>query len=241
MSATSGKGNAQIDRRDLLARLPIFSTLSERDLDHLVGLTTTKRLAPREELCHKGDEGAQLYGVMTGRLKAVGTSLDGKEIVFSFIDPGETVGEIALLDEGMRSATVVAVESSELFALHRRELFGFLERNPKAAIKLAQGVAAHVRRLSESVEDTVFLGLPSRLAKKLLALAESYGKQTGNGVEIEMNLPQQALGELVGTTRESINKQLKLWAEQALVNFERGRVTLLDREQLELIADELDD
>ena len=231
----------KVDRRAILGELPIFSALSEQDLDHLVGLTTTKKLANREELCHKGDEGAQLYGLMSGRLKAVGTSLEGKEVVFGFIDPGETVGEIALLDEGQRSATVVAVEASELLVLHRRELFAYLESNPKTAIALAQGLARQVRRLSESIEDTVFLGLPSRLAKKLLALAETYGVPDENGTAIDLKLPQQVLGDLVATSRESINKQLKAWGEDGLVRFERGRVTLLDSERLELIADDLED
>ena len=101
--------------------------------------------------------------------------------------------QISILDSQPRSASVEAVEDSLLLSLHRRDLLPFLERNPKAALKLAGVLATHVRRLSELVEDTVFLGLPSRLAKKLLSLAQRYGKETPEGVLIDLKLPQHEL------------------------------------------------
>ena len=89
-------------------------------------------------------------------------------------------------------------------------------------------LATRIRRLSELMEDTVFLGLPSRLAKKLLSLARRYGKATPEGLRIELKLPQHELGELVGTSRESINKQLRQWGEEGIVQFASGYVTIQD-------------
>jgi CRP-like cAMP-binding protein len=173
---------------------------------------------------------------MEGRLRVVGEGGDGREVVFNYMDPGDVIGEISLLDAQPRSASVEAVEESTLLALHRRDLLPFFERNPKAAMRLASVLAERLRRISELVEDTVFLGLPSRLAKKLLALAQRYGKETPQGLLIDLKLPQHELGELVGTSRESINKQLRQWGEEGLVHVEGGYVTLVDRSRLEDLA-----
>jgi CRP-like cAMP-binding protein len=225
-----------MDRRELVRRIPVFSGMSDRELELLVELTTVKRLERNAYLFHKGEPGHQVYAVMEGRLKAAGRGRDGKEVVFRFMDPGEVIGEIAFLDAEPRSATVQAVEDSTLLTLHRRDLLPFLERNPKAAIKLASVLAQRIRSLSELVEDRVFLGLPPRLAKKLLALASRYGKEMEDGLRIDLKLPQHQLGELVGTSRESINKQLRRWSDEGVLHFAGGYVTIKDRARLEELA-----
>ncbi len=226
-----------LDRRVLLQKMPIFQDLSDVELDLLLDLTTTKRLRAKEVLFRKGDEGRQLYGIMSGRLKVTAAGDGGKELVFCFLDVGEVVGEIALLDSNPRSATIEATEACELLTLHRRDFFPFLEQHPRVAISLASVLAARVRRLSEAMEDTFFLTLPSRLAKKLLALGDRYGKEDEHGLHIELKLAQHELGELVGASRESVNKQLRSWVEERLVLFDRGYVTILDRgHRLEALA-----
>ena len=225
-----------MDRRALLRSLVLFQGLSDRELDMLLALTTTKKLKKRSVLFRKGDPGNALFALMEGRLKATGEGRDGKEVVFSFMDPGDVIGEIALLDQEPRSATVQAVEEATLLTLHRRDLLPFLDRNPRVAVKLAGVLATRIRRLSELMEDTVFLGLPSRLAKKLLSLSRRYGKATSEGLRIDLKLPQHELGELVGTSRESINKQLRQWSEEGVVQFAGGYVTIQDEARLEELA-----
>jgi len=217
-----------LDRRRLLANFSIFSSLDERALDALVRVTSTRRLAGGEVLFRKGDAGRQLYGVLSGRLKAVAAGGDGKEIVFNVCDPGEVIGEIALLDSNPRSASIVALEPSELLVLDRRDFLPFLEKHPRVAIQLAELLAARLRRLSESAEDGVLLALRARLAKKLVSLAQRYGRKMPEGVLIDLPLSQQELGEMVGTSRESINKQLRAWTEQGLLVMAKGKITLCD-------------
>ncbi len=229
-------GARPLDRRSILASVPLFADLGQRELDALLAATTTKRLAAREELYHKGDPGNQLYAVMSGRLKAAAAGAEGKEVVFSIMGPGEVIGEIALLDSKPRSATVEAMEPSELLTLHRRDFLPVLERHPRVALQLATVLAGRLRRLSELTEDTLFLTLPSRLAKKLLSLAAEYGKPDPEGVRIDVRLPQGELGEMVGTSRESINKLLRAWTAQGLVSVDRGFLVLRKRDALEALA-----
>ena len=231
-----GQAPHRVERRRLLSHVSLFSPLDEADLDELLKLTTTRRLGEGEILFRKGDPGRQLYGVLEGRLKIYSSGADGREVVFGLSDPGDVTGEIALLDSEPRSATVVALEPTELLTLDRRDFLPFLQRHPSVAIRLAEILAERLRRLSELAEDSVLLALRARLAKKLVALARSYGRETGEGTRIELKLSQQALGDMVGTSRESINKQLRAWTQQGLVKSQRGFITLCSPSELESLA-----
>lgn len=226
-----------MDPRELLESVSIFSSLSAREIDALIEITTTRRLGPKEVLFRKGDPGNQLYGVLSGRLKVLATGRAGRELVFGVMGPGDVIGEIAMMDSEPRSASVVALETSELLTLHRRELIPFLEQHPKVAIHLAGVLAGRVRRLSAYAEDSFFLPLPARMANTLLSLAQSYGHAAAGGAPIGIRLPQQDLADMVGTTRESVNKQLRAWEEDGLVELGRARVIVNDLEALEDIAE----
>ncbi len=222
-----------IDARTLLSGISLFEGFSPRELERLLALTTIKRLRPGQLLCRKGEPGVQVYGVLTGRLRVVSEGADGKEVILNVVGPGEVIGDIALIDTQPRSATVEAIEPSELVCLHRRDLLPFLHQNPKAAIRLAVGLARRVRALSAVVEDALLLAIPARLAKKLLALAQTYGKPVPGGTRIELRLPQHQLGEMIGATRESVNKTLRRWVEQGSISVDRGYVTIQDPAALE--------
>lgn len=225
-----------MDRRDLLRNVSIFSSLDERELDLLIQLTTTRKLKAKEVLCRKGDPGNQLFGILAGSLKVTAVGADGKDVVFGLMRSGEVLGEMALLDGEPRSATVVAVEATNLVTLHRRDFVPFLEKHPRAAIGLAAVLAARVRRLSERTEDRQSMPLPARIAKRLLALAQEHGKRPIAGGPVEIRLPQQDLADLVGTTRESVNKHLRVWEEAGIVTLGRGRVVLAQPTLLAEIA-----
>jgi CRP-like cAMP-binding protein len=235
-AVAGGDASAGDGRRKLLANVSIFKSLDERALDALVRVTSTRRLGASEVLFRKGEAGRQLYGVLSGRLKVKAAGADGREIVFNVCDPGEVLGEIALLDSNPRSATIEALEPSELLVLDRRDFLPFLERHPRVAIQLAELLAARLRRLTELAEDSVLLALRARLAKKLVSFAQRYGVKTPEGIRIDLPFSQQELGDMVGTSRESINKQLRAWAEQGLILVRKGRVTLCDAPGLEALA-----
>jgi CRP-like cAMP-binding protein len=225
-------------KRALLSSQELFRKLSERELDDLVQAVHVKRVAARQELCHKDDPGNQLYVIGEGLLKAQTTSAAGDDVVFSIMGPGEMFGELALFCGGRRTATVVAIQDSLLLLIDRRELFPFLRRHPDAAIKLLEVLALRVQNLTTRMEDSTFLNLPPRLGKRLLELAERYGKRTPEGLRIELKLNQTELGDLVSTTRESINKQLRAWSEEGVATMSGGLVTILDEEAMRRIVEE---
>ena len=223
-------------RRELLHRVPLFAGLAEERLQALATVATTRRLSAREELFHKGDPASQVYVVSTGRLKVYTTSSEGDEILFTILDEGEVIGELPLLTGGRRTASVAALEPSELLVLDRRDFLRYLREQPVVAIELMVVLAERLVRISEFAEDALFLSLPARLAKKLLLLCERYGDEAPEGIRIGLKLSQGELADLVGTTRESVNKQVRAWTEEGTVRMHRGEIVVLRPEALERLA-----
>jgi CRP/FNR family cyclic AMP-dependent transcriptional regulator len=144
---------------------------------------------------------------------------------------------VALLSESPRSATVRAIERCELLVLDRRDFLAFLKRSPDVAVRMLTVLVERLVRVSEFVEDVQFLNLPVRLAKKLMLFADRYGRDGEDGVvKIELKLSQEEWGDLVGTTRESINKQMRAWGDEGLIRIDAGYVTLLQPEAIERLA-----
>lgn len=223
-------------RRDILARVPLFAGLGPPALEALAKVAYVKKLPARQELFHKGDEGSQVYVVVSGRLRVVTTSAEGDDQQFNIMNPGEVVGDVALLAGGVRTATVSAIEDSELLGLDRRDFFSALRSHPDLAIHLLKVLAERLRRASELLEDTVFLRARARLAKKLLALADSYGRPAPGGVRIDLSVSQGELGTMVGTTRETVAKEMMRWKRRGILSSEGTYHTILKRRELEAEA-----
>lgn len=219
-----------------LDRVPLFAPLAAADRAHLLEVSTVRRVAPRKRLFRKGEPGRELFVLLRGRAKAAATAAEGRGTVFAYFEPGEVIGEIALLDGRPRTATVTTVSTCDLLVIARDDFLALLEQRPQVAIQLLAACAARLRNTSTLVEELVFLSLPARLAKKLLHLARAYGSGTGAGIHISLKLSQRELGELVGASRESVNRQLGAWEEEGVLRFEHGYLTLLAPERLERLA-----
>jgi CRP-like cAMP-binding protein len=224
------------EKRRLLKSVSLFAGLSDKELDGLIGVARATKLSARERLFHKGDEGSQVYVVIQGRLKALTTSDEGDDVVFSILGEGEVFGEIALLGRPQRTATVTAITACDLLVIDRRDFLQFLRDHPEAAIELLAVLAERLKHVSELVEDTLFLNLPVRLAKKLVHLAGSFGQRATDGVRIDLKLSQEEWGDLVGATRESINKLLREWTESGLITLEQGYVVIHRPKEMEQLA-----
>jgi len=226
-----------LEKLALLQQAPLFAGIDAAALGQLAQRAGTKRLSTDQPLFHKGDPGGELFGVLKGRLRVRGLAPDGRTMVFSYLDPGAIFGEISVVDQQPRSASIDAAEPSEVLVVHRSHFAPFVRENPQVAINLARMLAARLRRISDQTEDAFLLAIPARLARRILSLGEAYGKPAGSGLQIAIRLPQQELGELVGATRESVNKLLRRWSEQEIIRVEGGILTVLDPAALRDVAD----
>jgi CRP/FNR family cyclic AMP-dependent transcriptional regulator len=224
------------EKLKLLGNVPLFSDFSAKQLEAISLVARTKSLQRREQLFHKGDHGGEIYAVASGKLKVLTTSAEGDDVVFSILGPGEVFGEVALLGATPRTASVSAIEDCRLLVIDRRDFLAFLKTNPEVSVKLLSVLAIRLKRVSELVEDTLFLNLPLRLAKKLLSLSHIYGEETADGTRIDLKLSQEEWGDLVGTTRESVNKQVRKWTEAEIITVDEGYVVIRNPAELEKLA-----
>jgi CRP/FNR family transcriptional regulator, cyclic AMP receptor protein len=224
--------DATIDKRALLANHPLFGQLAPEELERLVAYMRLVWQPARTVLFRKGDPGTHMVVVVRGRVKVCTHSEDGQELVLNLINAGEVVGEIALLDGSDRTADAVTLTDSDLLILERRDFIPFLQRHPDACMRLFAVLCARLRKTSELLEEALFLEGSSRLAKRLVHLAEIFGKPVPGGVRIDIPLSQQQLGNMVGMSRESMNKQLKQWRQDHLIRIEDGRYVLTNLDAL---------
>lgn len=215
-----------IDLPTLRHRSMIFSVLSDEDCHALLGLAKVIVAPARKTVCQIGEPGDALYVVLGGRAKVSLVSEDGKEIILSFIDPGQVFGEMSLLDGLPRSATVATMEESRLLVLWRKDVIPYLESHPAVTLSLLAAMSQRLRRANGLIEDLNFLNLPARLARLLLNLGEQYGRDTERGQEITLRLSQEELGNLVGASRESINKQFRAWVDAGIMEYAHGTIYL---------------
>jgi len=226
-----------IDKRAMVAAIPIFSDLAATELDGLLDLAMTRTLRADEMLFERGAEGREFFTIMEGRLKATAEGSDGRELVFSIMETGDVIGEIALFDGEPRSLRVTAIEPSRLLVIHRADFLHFLERHPAIAHKLLAALARRVRSATSLMEDAVFMNVGNRLAKRLVHLAKLYGQHTPRGLRIGIKLSQRELGELIGASRETVNKQLRTWADADVLDWgEDGQIVIRSPEGLETLA-----
>jgi len=224
------------EKQKLLANVALFSDFTAKQLEAVSLVARNKTLERREELFHKGDQSGEVYVIVSGKLKALTTSAKGDDVVFSILGPGEVFGEVALLGATPRTATVTAIEDCHLLVIGQRDFMSFLKTNPEVPVKLLAVLATRLKRVSELVEDTLFLNLPLRLAKKLMSLSRTFGEQTPEGIRVDLKLSQEEWGDLVGTTRESVNKQMRKWTDAEIVRVDAGYVIILKPVELEKLA-----
>lgn len=222
---------------DALGRIWIFQGLAADELSHLAALARTRVYKPRETIVEKGDPARQLFVLLRGRAKVATRGADGSDTGLNVMGPGEVFGEIGILDGQPRSATVSTLEECEMAVLEVDAFRDFLAAHPSVGIKLLAVLAGRVRDLTTRLEDRTFLEVPARLAKQLLWLAENHGEPSGNGAQIELRLSQQELGDLIGATRESVNKYLSEWTRNGVLRQGRDRVEIFDLKALRAIAE----
>ncbi len=220
----------------LLAQSELFGNLSLEDRKQIVTLCSRKRLATGQVVFHQGEPGREMYVVVSGRLKVSVCSEDGKELSFFIFHESDIFGELALLDGERRSATVSAIGSCELLVLHHSDFHQLLKQHPHIGLKLLSLLAGRVRATTLLYENSVFIEIPGRLAGKLLELGEEHGIEYENGILIDLKLSQYELGTLINASRESVNKQLKVWENRGIIEIRQGKIILLDLAVLEALV-----
>lgn len=229
------------DKVSLLSAHWLLRHLSQSELEGLARHARIERYAPNAVIFWKGDPGTSMMVVVSGSVRIRSFSAQGREVVLNIINPGEVLGEIALLDGKERTADAIAMGPVELLVLARRDFLPFLEHHHEICIRLLTVLCERLRRTSEQVEDLLFLEQPARLAKTLLRLARdnaSAPHRTGK-LCVDIKLSQKELGAVAGMRRESVNRQLHEWRNDGIISLRDGLIWIDDTEALERLVEEV--
>lgn len=213
-------------------KAPLFTALDDEAAKAVRLSMTEVMLAKGEILFHEGDSGDSLYVISEGKIKLGTKSADGRENLLSVLGPGQMFGELSLFDPGPRTSTATALTETQLLALANKDLEPWLSGRPEVAKQLLRALAQRLRRTNEAVGDLVFSDVPGRVAKALGDLAKRFGTKSGEGIYVAHDLTQEELAQLVGASRETVNKALADFASRGWLRLEARAVMILDEERL---------
>jgi CRP/FNR family transcriptional regulator, cyclic AMP receptor protein len=223
----------------LLRRNRLLGELDDAQMAEFVALGRVQKFAVNAPVFEKGDPGDFMFAILGGQIAIHTSSAAGKVMLLNILDPGDVVGEIALIDGKARTAAASTLRPAELFRVDRASFVPFLERHPKLCIRLMSVLCERLRWVSENIEDTVFNDVPRRLARRLLLLADTYGQPTRTGgVRILQPLSQEALASMLGVTREMVNKCLKALKTANAITYTKGFIVLTDVEAIQEMSGE---
>ena len=217
---------------DVLREAPLFRELDDEAAAALRASLTETRLRRGEVLFREGDSGDKLFIVTEGKVKLGKSSSDGRENLLAILGPGQMFGELSLFDPGPRSATVTAVTDCVMQSLSHDELLEWLTGRPGVARGLLAQLGSRLRKANDVVADLVFSDVPGRVAKALLDLASRFGRSADDGIHVHHDLTQEELAQLVGASRETVNKALADFASRGWLRLEPRSVVILDVERL---------
>lgn len=205
---------------DLLCQTELFSSVSATEIEVIVAASRLRTLRRGQVVFITGDPGDTLLVVISGRVKVVVRSADGGELTLAIVRPGGVIGDLSVTDGGPRSADAQTLEECRLLFIPRETVLDICSRVPSVSLALARSIAATLRRLTEEVSDLVFLDLPRRVAKVLLAQPRD-----DNGI-IRPNMSQEQLAHQIGGTRQSVNAALGVFQRRGWIEMHDRVVTV---------------
>jgi CRP/FNR family cyclic AMP-dependent transcriptional regulator len=217
---------------DFLRGHPAFRQLPANILEQIGSYAIRKRVKRGALIFAKGDPGSSAMAVLDGSVRISVPTINGHEVVLAHVSRGDVFGELAVIDGQPRSANATAVENCELMVIERRNFLPFVLSYPQVAIKLLELVSARLRQSNEQIEDVMFTGLQVRLARAILKLLKTTESDVG---PLRLVITQRELSQMIGVTRESTNKQLRIWEKRGWIRLDHGALTVLNGRALSRI------
>jgi CRP-like cAMP-binding protein len=223
----STAANARVEVQvmdEVLARCGLFQGVDPEAAEALASSLEYVDVPKGQVVFNEGEPGDSLYIVMSGKVKVGRRAADGRENML--------VGELSIFDPGPRTASAVAVTDSRLARMKQSALRPWIQDRPEIAEQLLRVLARRLRRTNDALADLIFTDVPGRVAKNLLQMAARFGSREGNTLRVTHDLTQEELAQLVGASRETVNKALADFASRGWLRLEGKSVIILDHERL---------
>ena len=225
--------DAAVNPAQILARVPIFSGLSEEEVGFLVRRVVPRQFSPGEIVFGEGDPCSGLYVVASGCVRIYKTSAAGREQVLSLDGPGSSIAEVPVFDGGNYPASAAAIDHATLLFVSKQDFQALCLAHPEVTLKVLRVVGARLRRLVAIIEELSFTTVRHRLASFLLRLAQKEGQRTTEGVEVKLPANNQELASQIGTVRELVSRNLSRFQAEGIVKIDGRSVIIRDLKGLE--------
>lgn len=217
---------------DPLARAGIFQGVDPAAVQALSATLEPVSFPRAHVIFAEGEPGDRLYIVLSGKVKIGRKSADGRENLLTVIGPSDMFGELSVFDPGPRTSTATTVTEVKAVAMDRAALREWIARRPEIAEQLLRVIARRLRRTNNMLADLIFTDVPGRVAKALLSLAQRFGTQETGMLRVTHDLTQEEIAQLVGASRETVNKALADFAHRGWLRLEGKSVLILEPERL---------
>jgi CRP-like cAMP-binding protein len=226
-------GVASEETLELLMRVPLFSALAPEELDHVVQVAVPRRFAASQVVFREGDASDTCYVIRTGHARAVRAHQDGRTITLAQFGPGDFFGELAMLDDERRSATIETLEETEAIAILGADMRRLLREHPDISVKLIAALGRRLRETNERLTRQSFQTVQSRVASALGQLVVAARTEGAGESDVLITSTQAELAQLAGSSRESASRFLAVLERAGIITQGRGRLTVHDPSALE--------
>ena len=217
---------------ETLARAGIFQGVDPDAVQALIKDMETVTFPRGTTIFDEGEPGDRLYIIVDGKVKLARHAPDGRENLLSVMGPSDMFGELSIFDPGPRTSSAVCVTEVTAATMDSAMLKKWIDEHPEISQQLLRVLARRLRRTNASLADLIFTDVPGRVAKTLLQLANRFGTQEGGALRVNHDLTQEEIAQLVGASRETVNKALATFAHRGWIRLEGKSVVIVDTEHL---------
>ncbi|HCT9180913.1 MULTISPECIES: CRP-like cAMP-activated global transcriptional regulator GlxR [Corynebacterium] len=218
--------------QDILSRAGIFQGVDPVAVQNLIEQMETVRFPRGTTIFEEGEPGDRLYIITSGKIKLARHAPDGRENLLTVMGPSDMFGELSIFDPGPRTSSAVCVTEVTAATMNSEMLKQWVADHPAIAQQLLRVLARRLRRTNANLADLIFTDVPGRVAKTLLQLANRFGMQEGGALRVNHDLTQEEIAQLVGASRETVNKALATFAHRGWIRLEGKSVLIVDTEHL---------
>ena len=223
---------AEAPADDVLLRAGIFQGVEQSAISALRADLLSETFSRGETIIREGEQGDSLYIITSGKVKLSRKAPDGRENLLSILGPSDMFGELSIFDPGPRTSSAVCVTEVTVQSMNREALKRWIAERPEISDQLLRVLARRLRRTNNNLADLIFTDVPGRVAKALLQLAQRFGSQEGGNIRVTHDLTQEEIAQLVGASRETVNKALAEFAHRGWLRLEGKSVIISDTERL---------
>src|SRR5579872_4979226 len=215
-----------------LRSVPLFSEFEEAQLQQVAQTAKLRTYHKHEFIVREGDPGGTFYIILDGSVAVTRVASDGRETILSILKSNDFFGEMSLFDSSLRSASIKTLSDVKVGVIDEKAFLEVLERSPKIARYLVTALSQRLRAANQLIAATTSQDIRARLASLLLNLSQSFGEKADNGVKITLRLTNQEMANMIGTTRETVNRTLNRFWDEKLIDMRTSHVIVVEPEKL---------